>query len=68
MSLCNRQPNHRSLSAEGIEAMRQREQQACNYPISPFGHFAVISGPGSEEYSGGNPGISVLGPNEVPSW
>ena len=67
----SRQPNHPFfgvLRKGGIEAWCDKESNRraiIQYP--PFGHFAVISGPGSEEYiaevaTQGN--LEVLGPND----
>ena len=67
----SRQLNHPFfdvLSEGGVEAWCDKESSRraiIQYP--PFGHFAVISGPGSEEYMAevaiqGN--LEVLGPND----
>tara|TARA_B100001029_G_scaffold157081_1_gene142908 strand:- start:166 stop:780 length:615 start_codon:yes stop_codon:yes gene_type:complete len=67
----SRQPNHPFfdvLSKGGVEAWCDKEssrREIIQYP--PFGHLAVISGPGSEEYiaevaTQGN--LEVLGPND----
>ena len=67
----SRQPNHPFfgvLSKGGVEAWCDKESSRraiIQYP--PFGHLAVISGPGSEEYiaevaAQGN--LEILGPND----